>query len=275
MIGWFGNITIIRSNYLSNTSIGRPTRYLENELAVSIIIPVCNEAGNLPALFERMPIFGKTIELIFIEGHSKDHSSQILEDQIREHPEFVCRLFKQPGKGKADAVFLGLDQAKGDILIIFDADLSVDPEVLPKVYRLIAQEKGDLIIGNRLDSPASKGAMPLLNLLANRFFARLISKLFRKHITDTLCGLKAIRKSHYQSMCKAGVINRDLDPFGDFFLLLSATKLGFQITEFPVQYRERSYGKSKIYPLFDGLKLIKLIFLFYHQEKNQQGLGKE
>lgn len=249
----------------------RLAKHSEKNLSVSIIIPVCNEAGNLPTLFNRMPKFAKSIELIFIEGHSNDQSNQVLVEQIACRPEWKCRLLKQPGKGKSDAVFYGLDQAVGDVLIIFDADLSIDPEIVQIIYRMIAQEKGDLIIGNRLEYTASKRAMPFLNLMANKFFARIISKLLQQHISDTLCGLKAIRKSHYQLMCEVGVIDRELDPFGDFFLLLSAANLGLRISEFPVEYRERSYGKSKIYPLFDGLKLINLIFLYYYQDKISRG----
>jgi len=245
----------------------RLAKHSEKDLSVSIIIPVCNEAGNLPTLFNRMPKFAESIELIFIEGHSNDQSNQVLVEQIARRPEWNCRLLKQPGKGKSDAVYYGLDQAAGDVLIIFDADLSVDPEIVPNIFRAITHGKGDLIIGNRLEYPASKRAMPFLNLMANKFFALMLSKLLQQPISDTLCGLKALRKSHYLSICETRVIDRHLDPFGDFFLLFSSAKLGLQITEFPVHYRERSYGKSKICPLFDGLKLIKLVLHFYHQEK--------
>ena len=106
----------------------------------------------------------------------------------------------QPGKGKADAVFAGFDAARGDVLMILDADLTMPPEQLPKFWRAIASGKGEFINGTRLVYPMEEGAMQFLNLIANKafslhFFMAAQSALHRhfvRHQGSSPFGLQAI-----------------------------------------------------------------------------------
>jgi cellulose synthase/poly-beta-1,6-N-acetylglucosamine synthase-like glycosyltransferase len=77
----------------------------------------------------------------------------------------------QSGRGKADAVVMGFDAARGDVLMIFDADLTVPPEDLPKFWHAIGSGKGEFINGSRLVYPREEGAMRFLNLVANKSFS--------------------------------------------------------------------------------------------------------
>ena len=90
---------------------------------------------------------------------------------IAENPELPLRFFRQPGKGKGDAVRFGFAQAKGDVLLILDSDMGVAPRDVPKFVEALARGKCEMVNGSRLVYPMEGKAMRFLNLLANKFFA--------------------------------------------------------------------------------------------------------
>src|SRR6266576_6768177 len=104
---------------------------------------------------------------------------------------------RQPGKGKGDAVFAAFDAARGDVLIILDADLTMPPEQLPKFWEAIRSGKGEFVNGSRLVYPLEVQSMRFLNLIANKTFSVLFTWLLSQRVTDTLCGSKALRRSDY------------------------------------------------------------------------------
>ena len=137
------------------------------------------EAGNIENAILRLPKMGKHTEIIFVEGNSADNTWEVIQQMKEKYQSsHDIKIFKQPGKGKADAVREGFKHASGDILMILDADLTVPPEDLPKFYNAIAQSKGDFINGTRLVYPMEKGAMRFLNYLGNHFFSWMFSFLF-------------------------------------------------------------------------------------------------
>lgn len=230
------------------------------EKSISIIIPVCNESGNIKALINRIPKDGAWTELIWVEGHSTDDSENIIKEEIAVHPEWQCHFYKQPGRGKGDAVFYGLDRAKGDILVILDADLSVDPEIITDFTEAIIDGKGDMIIGVRLAYPIEKRPSSYIKLIGNKVFGWTFSFLLRQKIRDTLCGTKAFTRNNYLRI-KDYLDHKSIqDPYGDFYLLFAAGKLNLKIYEIPLNYHKRSYGLSKTRILSDGVKLIGIIF---------------
>jgi len=229
---------------------------------VSVVVPVRDEAGNIHELFKRIPNMGSETEIILVEGHSRDASEAAIKEEIKANPNSDFYLLKQPGEGKADAVFHGLDHASGDILMILDADLSFEPELLLRFYDALIQNKGDVINGVRLVYPMRERAMPYLNLLGNKLFGWVFSIILGQPIRDTLCGTKAFRKSDYEIMRK--ILEKDglIDPFGDFSLLLCASKMNLRICQIPIRYHHRTYGQSKTRPWRDGLKLGHLLVKF-------------
>ena len=124
----FFGITTITIARIPNTKYLIPnTKY-----SVSIIIPARNEEGNIPKIIPSIPKFGKWQEIIFVEGHSTDSTWEKIKNEERKRKNVV--VLKQKGKGKADAVWQGFEKAKGDILIIYDADRTVDANDLPKFF---------------------------------------------------------------------------------------------------------------------------------------------
>ena len=227
--------------------------------AVSVIIPARNEAGNIAGLIERTPEMGRFTELVFVEGHSSDDTYTAIEQAIAQHPERRCKLLRQTGKGKGDAVRLGFEKAEGDILMILDADMTVPPEDLARFYNALAGRRGELINGVRLVYPIEDQAMRFLNLVGNKFFSLAFTWLLGQPIKDTLCGTKVLWRADYQTIAANRSYFGDFDPFGDFDLLFGAARLGLKIVDLPVRYRSRSYGKTNIDRWRHGWLLLKMV----------------
>lgn len=234
---------------------------------VSIIIPTKNEVETISRIVRSMPTFGVSIELIFVDGHSTDGTIAAIEGErkrimLPKHKRITrIALYQQQRKGKWDAVMYGLSKARGDVCMIYDADMTVSLDELNAFYRHITAHKDSLVIGSRFIYPQERGAMRLLNHTGNIFFSYIFSLLFQQHITDTLCGTKVFFRDSYVRILDATKNFRDKDPYGDFTLLLGAAKCGMPIHEIPIRYKARVYGETKISRFRDGFRL--LVVLLY------------
>ncbi|MBF0595551.1 MAG: glycosyltransferase [Candidatus Omnitrophica bacterium] len=243
---------------LNHFIVARPLVGIREEMSVTILVPCRNEKGNIEQAITRTPMFGRHQEFIFVEGWSKDGTYEEVERIIKAYPAKDIKLFKQPGKGKADAVHFGFDKAGGDVLMILDADLTVPPEDLPKFYDAISRDKGEFINGCRLVYPMEDDAMRFLNHVANKFFGLFFSWLLGQRYKDTLCGTKVIMRHHYRELVAGRAYFGDFDPFGDFDLIFGANKLSLKMMEVPVRYKNRTYGETQIQRFRHGLLLFKM-----------------
>jgi hypothetical protein len=265
---YIATLPLIRQFCLRNYIVARilPKRG-KQALSVSVIVPCRNEKGNIEATVERLPHFAEDMEVLFVEGHSNDGT---LEECSRVRDQYADRDIKvlvQDGKGKGDAVRKGFEAARGDVLMILDADLTVPPEVLPKFHNAIERGKGEFINGTRLVYPMEKGAMRFLNFLANRAFAVIFSFLLNQRFSDTLCGTKVLRRSDYLHIAANRAYFGDFDPFGDFDLIFGAAKLNLKIAEIPIRYAERSYGKTQISRFQHGWLLLRMVIFAWRKLK--------
>jgi glycosyltransferase involved in cell wall biosynthesis len=245
---------------LTNILVARPTgRPVTEQPSCTVVVAARNEEGHIDELFDRIPELGPKTEIIFVEGNSKDDTYGAIERAIKAHPKRDCRLLKQPGKGKGDAVRTGFSAATGDILMILDADMTVLPEDLPRFYEAIASGKGEFINGVRLVYPMEDEAMRFFNLVGNKFFAAAFSWLLGQPIRDTLCGTKVMWRKDYERLVANRAYFGDFDPFGDFDLLLGAAKLNLKILEVPVRYHSRRYGETNISRWRHGVLLLRMV----------------
>lgn len=226
---------------------------------VSVVVPARNEAGNIPAIMARTPELGAGTELIFVEGGSTDDTYAAIERALRENPQRRCRLLRQSGRGKGDAVRTGFSAASGDVLMILDADLTVAPEDLPLFVAALVSGKGEFINGVRLVYPMEARAMRFFNLLGNKFFSWAFTTVLGQPVRDTLCGTKVLWKRDYETIAANRGYFGDFDPFGDFDLLFGAAKLNLKIVDLPVRYRERTYGETNIDRWTHGGLLLRMV----------------
>jgi hypothetical protein len=140
----------------------------------------------------------------------------------------------------------GFRAARHELLMILDGDMTVAPEDLTKFYGALASGRGELINGSRLVYGMEPGAMRFLNLLGNKFFATVMSRVLGQYVKDTLCGTKAL---HRQDWERIKALRSELgpdDPFGDYHLLIGASLLGLKVLNLPVRYASRIYGDTKM-----------------------------
>lgn len=246
---------------LTNFCMARPAPEPrpDPEPVVSVIVPARNEAGNVPAIFERVPEMGAGTELVFVEGGSTDNTREAIEQAIQANPNRRAVLYQQDGKGKGDAVRKGFALARGEVLMILDADITVPPEDLPRFYEALVSGKGDFINGVRLVYPMEKQAMRFFNLLGNKFFSIVFSWLLGQPVKDTLCGTKVLYKRDYETIAANRAYFGDFDPFGDFDLIFGAARLNYRIVDIPIRYRERTYGSTNIQRWRHGWLLLKMV----------------
>jgi hypothetical protein len=195
---------------------------------VSAVVPACNEAGNIAEILARVPEMGAGTELVFVEGHSTDDTHATIERLIAERPQRSCVLLRQTGKGKGDAVRLGFERARGDVLMILDADLTVPPEDLLRFLAVLTSGRGDFVNGVRLVYPMQERAMRPLNLVGNKFFS-LAFLAARAAGQDTLCALSWGRGSPPIAPNEALATSL----FGD----LTFCAAGLKIVDLPVRHR--------------------------------------
>jgi glycosyltransferase involved in cell wall biosynthesis len=247
---------------LSNVMVARPLGppRLDAEPTVSIVVAARNEEGNVPEIFRRVPEIGAGTELIFVEGNSTDDTYGAIEREMLRYPGRNVKLFKQPGKGKGDAVRTGFANANGDLLMILDADLTVAPEDLPLFYDAWRKGRGEYINGVRLVYPMEEKAMRFFNLIGNKFFAMAFSWLLNQNIKDTLCGTKVLSRKHYESIAANRAYFGNFDPFGDFDLIFGAAKQNLRFVDLPIRYRERTYGETNIQRWRHGVILLRMVF---------------
>ncbi|HEX8992360.1 MAG TPA: bifunctional class I SAM-dependent methyltransferase/glycosyltransferase family 2 protein [Anaerolineales bacterium] len=264
-LGGFANRFLVRfwpfnELALANFIVARPQPTpLLTQPSVSIVVPARNESGNIKAIFERTPKMGRETELIFVEGHSRDDTYTVIEREIANHPETPARLLPQQGIGKADAVRLGFLEARGDVLMILDADLTVPPEDLPRFFEALRLGRGEFINGVRLVYPMEKQAMQGLNFIGNKLFSLTFSWMLGQPIKDTLCGTKVLWRKDYEQIAANRSYFGDFDPFGDYDLIFGAARLNRKIIDLPIRYRERTYGSTNISRWRHGLLLLRMV----------------
>lgn len=240
--------------------VARPARVsLAKELTCSVIVPARNESGNIRVALERIPVMGAGTDVIFVEGHSRDDTWEVIQREVAAYrgPLTVSAL-RQSGRGKWDAVHTGFAAATGDVLVIQDADLTAPPEDLPKFFAAVASGSAEFANGSRLVYPMEKQAMRFLNLLGNKFFALSLSFVLGQPIKDSLCGTKMLLRSDYERILARIEVLGNFDPFGDFNLLFGSALLKLRIRDIPVRYKDRTYGETNISRFRHGWLLLKM-----------------
>jgi len=266
---WLAHLPLINSLCLTTWVVARVKPEKRQDYSVSIIVPAKNEEGNIGKIVKNIPRFGKSQEVIFVEGKSSDATWERISEEIKKYASKNIAVlgFKQKGEDKADAVRFGFNKARGEILMVLDADLTVNPKELTKFYEVLSSGQGEFVNGSRLVYPLEKDAMRTLNKLGNKIFSMLFTWILGQQFKDTLCGTKALFKHDYQWIAKNKSFFGNLDPFGDFNLIFAAIKRNLKVVEIPVKYRQRSYGSTNISRFRNGLQLLLMTAVAFRKFK--------
>jgi glycosyltransferase involved in cell wall biosynthesis len=208
---------------------------IQENLALSLVIPVYNEATNLAELHREIDAacqkLAKSYEIIFVDDGSEDDSLPVLKQLLKKDPHIrIIQLRKN--FGQTAALSAGFDHACGNIIITLDADLQNDPQDIGLLIVKI-EEGYDLVSGWRVKRKDRFITRRLPSILANG----LISKMTRVKLHDYGCTLKAFRREIIKHIKLYGELHR--------FIPAIASIVGVSIAEVKVNHRKRRHGKSK------------------------------
>lgn len=241
---------LVRRLCMTEFLVARPAARAARDYSVSVVVPCYNEAGNIEECVRRVPAMGTHTEVLVVDDGSMDGTAAMVKPELNPAVQVRCLAY-QPNRGKLNAVRTGFDAARGEILVILDADMTVPPEDLPHFYRPLREGLADFINGTRLIYPMATGSMKLQNFIGNKLFGVLVSWLAGIRLSDTLCGTKAFFREDYRHF------QMGHDPWGDFDFLFGAAQRTCKILEVPIHYQERRAGQSKMKALRHTWALLK------------------
>ena len=231
-------------------------------LNVSFIIPCKNEKDNIHLFEKEISSSNSNYEFLFGDDNSTDGTGEEIDRLIKKLPQNKIIKYQGSGVCKSENVYEGIEKATGDIVVVYDADLTVSFKDVEFSLEILKTTNADFINCTRMIYPQKDGAMKLFNFLGNSFFAILFSVLFKKKITDTLCGTKIFYKKNWKNIKKDNSKWGMKDLWGDFDLLIGAYKNNLKIIEVPVTYFERKEGQTKMTSLISNASRMLFIVLF-------------
>jgi glycosyltransferase involved in cell wall biosynthesis len=227
-----------------------PTPLLEPPL-VSVVIPCLNEAENIVECVTRalqvLDEHGISGEVLVADNGSEDGSAELAEAA-------GARVVREPRRGYGRAYLAGFAAARGDYIVMVDADLTYDFKEIPRFVSEL-DAGAELVMGNRMEN-IQPGAMPWMNrYIGNPVLSGFLKLLYRTKVRDAHCGMRAVRRDALPLL--------DLRTNGMEFaseMVIRASKAELKVAEFPIALHPRG-GESKLNPFNDGWRHLRLMLV--------------
>ena len=209
----------------------------QEQVALSVVVPVYNEAQSLPPLCEKLTAvlseLSRPAEIIFVDDGSTDGTFEVIEALARQYAPCVRAVRFRRNYRKAAALAAGFQEARGDVIVTMDGDLQDDPEEIPNLLAALDEGK-DLVSGWKKERQD-----PLSKRLPSKLFNLVTSIVSGVRLHDFNCGLKAYRRA----------VAEDSLPYlyGELYRYLPAIAhwSGYRVGELPVRHHPRQFGRSK------------------------------
>lgn len=229
---------------------------------LSIIIPLYNEQELIIKLLKELdkvsfPEGVKEREIIIVDDASTDNSFKNVEEWIKEKS--GIRLIQHgKNKGKGAAVKTGAAKAKGDYILIQDADMELSPKDIPQLIQTAKDLDVPFVNGSRYLPGVIRTQAAFKRYFANKLFTLITSFLINVHLTDMACGYKLISKELFDKL------NLNENRFGfEAELIIKCARIRKNwIAEVPVNYIPRNLGEGKKLRNFDGFRIMKTILKY-------------
>jgi len=201
---------------------------------VSIVIPTLNEAGNI---LEAVTTIHKELtyphEIIVVDGNSTDGTQDIVRST------HFCKLIIEPRRGYGRALKTGMENAKGNVIIMVDGDGTYEVRHIGQMLDKMVQEDADLVLASRMYDPNK--AMGFFNFVGNKIITFCFDFLYGQYLSDTQSGFRAI--SH-EAINNVNLVEGDMAFATE--MLIKFTKKKYKIVEIKSTYKIRRYGKPKL-----------------------------
>jgi glycosyltransferase involved in cell wall biosynthesis len=213
---------------------------------MTVLIPTLNEEKNMPRILSKIPPL--ITEILIVDGHSRDDTVKVAKE--------ICpqsRIVYQKGKGKGDAIRCGIEAATGDIVILIDADASMDPGEIPRFIEPLLNGY-DYTKGSRFLKGGGTSDMPGYRKLADKLFVSLVNLLYRAKYTDLCYGYNAFWRRVFQQ------ITLKTDGFEiETEMNIKVKRAGLKVMEVPSIEEKRFSGDGKLRSFSDGWRILRTI----------------
>ncbi len=217
-------------------------------MKVSVVIPVYNERQTIREIVQRVLDTGLIYEVIIVDDGSTDGTREILKELENLPP---IRVILHPANaGKGAAVRTGIQNARGDVIIIQDADLEYDPREYPKLLRPIEEGIAEVVYGSRFLGGARR---PILfwNMVANRLLTLITNVLYNNILSDMETGYKVFKREVIQNI-PLRAQRFDFEPEFTAKIL----KRRIRIYEVPIDFNPRDYSEGKKIKAWDAFEAL-------------------
>lgn len=239
-------IEAIRERIESGRQAGNMRRRAADNPRVSVIVPARNEAKNLPIVFDTIP--ADVFEIVVVDGNSTDGTAEVARS-LRDN----VRVIGQTRPGKGNALICGFEAARGDIIVMIDADGSMDGREIP-LYVDALVNGADFVKGSRYMEGAGSSDITLIRSTGNHALRLMVNGLFGTRYTDLCYGYAAFWRWTLPKLAL------DCDGFEvETMMNIRAHTAGLKIAEVPTWEHDRIHGESNLNATRDGLRILKVI----------------
>jgi glycosyltransferase involved in cell wall biosynthesis len=217
-------------------------------MKLSVIIPVYNEVNNIQEIIKRVQATKFAAEIVVVDDGSLDGTREILQQLDGKRK--VRVLFQGKNQGKGAAVVTGMKAAKGDVLLIQDADLEYNPRDYFMLLQPIEEEIADVVYGSRFLGGPHRVTM-FWHLVANQLLTTMTNILYNTILTDMETGYKVFRREVVEGMnIKAKRFNFEPE------FTAKILKRNYRIFEVPISFNPRDYTQGKKIKLKDAFEAV-------------------
>ena len=221
-------------------------------MKLSVIIPVYNEESTIAEVIDRvsaLEVPGFEKEIIVADDGSRDESASIIDNYRKKYPNIIKVHTSLINLGKGAAIRFGLEYATGDVILIQDADLELQPEEYPSLVEPILRGETDVVYGSRFRGSAKN--IPFKTRVANWVLTKFSNLLYGSKLTDMATAYKVFRSEVIKGL-RLRSARFEFEPEVTAKLLMS----GYKIVEVPISYHPRSVDEGKKIGWIDGIEYI-------------------